>query len=158
MVKLRLKRMGTIKKPFYRIVAVDSHKKRDGKYLESLGYYDPKTDPLTLKVDFEKSIKWLKVGAQPSDTVRSLFRRAGLMEKWHKMRMGIKDIDSEKATKKKVRKKAEPKEKEEVEIKPENHEEKPAEETQPEEKKVKVQVEPKKNKKELKTESEKKTD
>jgi small subunit ribosomal protein S16 len=156
MVKLRLKRMGTIKKPFYRIVAVDSHKKRDGKYLESLGYYDPKTDPLTLKVDFEKSLKWLKVGAQPSDTVRSLFRRAGLMEKWHKMRMGIKDIDSEKVKKKKVRKKAEPKEK--VEIKPENHEEKPAEETQPEEKKVKVQVEPKKNKKELKTESEKKTD
>jgi small subunit ribosomal protein S16 len=109
MVKLRLKRMGTIKKPFYRIVAVDSHKKRDGKYLESLGYYDPKTDPLTLKVDFEKSLKWLKVGAQPSDTVRSLFRRAGLMEKWHKMRMGIKDIDSEKVKKKKVRKKAEKK-------------------------------------------------
>ena len=156
MVKLRLKRMGTIKKPFYRIVAVDSHKKRDGKYLESLGYYDPKTDPLTLKVDFEKSIKWLKVGAQPSDTVRSLFRRAGLMEKWHKIRMGIKEIDSEKAKKKKVRKKVEPKE--EVEIKPKKHKEKPAKETQPEENKVKVQVEPKKDTKELKTESEKKTD
>ena len=156
MVKLRLKRMGTINKPFYRIVAVDSHKKRDGKYLESLGYYDPKTDPLTLKVDFEKSIKWLKVGAQPSDTVRSLFRRAGLMEKWHNIRMGIQDTDSEKAKKKKVSKKAKPEE--EVELKPETQEEKPAKETQPKENKVEEQVEPKKNTKGLKTESEKKTD
>ena len=65
MVKLRLKRMGAINKPFYRIVIVDSRKKRDGKYLESVGYYDPKTEPFTLKVDIDKCIKWLKVGAQP---------------------------------------------------------------------------------------------
>jgi len=86
MVKLRLRRMGAIDKPFYRIVAVDSRLKRDGKYLESVGYYDPKTNPLTLKVDTDKVIKWLKVGAQPTDTVRSLFRKAGVMEIWHKMR------------------------------------------------------------------------
>lgn len=94
MVKLRLKRMGTIDKPFYRIVAVDSRKKRDGKYLESVGYYDPKTDPLTLKVDSERALYWLGVGAQPSDTVRSLFRKAGIMEKWHKMRYQKTDDSS----------------------------------------------------------------
>ncbi|MCK4653283.1 MAG: 30S ribosomal protein S16 [Candidatus Cloacimonetes bacterium] len=108
MVKLRLKRMGTIDKPFYRIVAVDSRKKRDGAYLESLGYYDPKTDPLTLKVDMEKAINWLKVGAQPSDTVRSLFRKAGVMQKWHNIRFGVKAEES-KPEKKKVTKPAEKK-------------------------------------------------
>jgi len=90
MVKLRLRRMGAIDKPFYRIVAVDSRKKRDGAYLESVGYYDPKTDPLTLKVDIERSLYWLGVGAQPSDTVRSLLRKAGVMEKWHKTKFGEK--------------------------------------------------------------------
>jgi len=83
MVKLRLRRMGTVDKPFYRIVAVDSRKKRDGKYLECVGYYDPKTDPLTLKVDADRALHWLGVGAQPSETVRSLLRKAGLLEKWH---------------------------------------------------------------------------
>jgi small subunit ribosomal protein S16 len=91
MVKLRLKRMGAINKPFYRIVVVDSRKKRDGKYLESVGYYDPKTDPLTLKVDIDKCIKWFKVGAQPSDTVKSLLKKAGVIEKWHNIRMGIQE-------------------------------------------------------------------
>ncbi|RLC49618.1 MAG: 30S ribosomal protein S16, partial [Candidatus Cloacimonadota bacterium] len=57
---------------------------------ESLGYYDPKTDPFTLKVDVEKSLKWLKVGAQPSDTVRSLFKKAGVLEKWHNIRYAKK--------------------------------------------------------------------
>ncbi|MCD6182448.1 MAG: 30S ribosomal protein S16 [Candidatus Cloacimonetes bacterium] len=91
MVKLRLTRMGAINKPFYRIVAVDSRVKRDGKYIESVGYYDPKTDPLTLKVDIDKSIEWLKKGAQPTDTVRSLLKRAGVLEKWHMIRTG-KDV------------------------------------------------------------------
>ena len=86
MVKLRLRRMGAKDKPFYRIVAVDSRLKRDGKYIESVGYYDPKTDPLTLKIDSDKAIKWLEVGAQPTDTVRSLLRRAGVLEKLHNMR------------------------------------------------------------------------
>lgn len=86
MVKLRLRRMGTIDKPFYRIVAVDSRKKRDGKYLENIGYYDPKTTPLTLKVDLDRALYWLGVGAQPSETVRSLLRKAGVLEKWHNTR------------------------------------------------------------------------
>jgi len=108
MVKLRLKRMGAINKPFYRIVAVDSRKKRDGKYLESLGYYDPKTDPFTLKVDIDKCLNWLKVGAQPSETVRSLFKQAGIIEKWHNIRMGIKEVDKpEKVKKEKVETKEE---------------------------------------------------
>jgi len=86
--------MGAINKPFYRIVAIDSHKKRDGKYLEALGYYDPKTDPYTLKVDIEKALNWLKVGAQPSQTVNSLFRKAGILEKWHNIKFSKKDEDS----------------------------------------------------------------
>lgn len=94
MVKLRLKRMGTINRPFYRIVAVDSRKKRDGKYLECVGYYDPKTDPLTLKVEAERVLYWLGVGAQPSDTVRSLFKKAGVMEKWHNLRFTTKTDDA----------------------------------------------------------------
>ena len=86
MVRLRLKRMGAINKPFYRIVAVDARKKRDGKYLEALGYYDPKTNPFTLKLDIDKAINWLKVGAQPSETVKSLFRKAGVLQKWHEIK------------------------------------------------------------------------
>ena len=122
MVKLRLKRMGAIDKPFYRIIAIDSRKKRDGKYLEALGYYDPKTDPFTLKVDVDKSIKWLKVGAQPTDTVRSLFRRAGIMEKWHNLKLEkISEKKASEETKEKTEKTAkketaseEPKEKKAV--------------------------------------------
>ena len=91
MVKLRLKRMGKIDSPFYRIVAVDQRKKRDGAYLEALGHYDPTTEPLTLKVDIDKSIAWLKKGAQPTDTVRSLFKKAGVMEKWHNIKLEAKN-------------------------------------------------------------------
>lgn len=90
MVKLRLKRMGKIDSPFYRIVAVDQRKKRDGAYLEALGHYDPTTEPLTLKVEIEKAIAWLNKGAQPSDTVRSLFKKAGVMERWHNEKIEAK--------------------------------------------------------------------
>ncbi len=86
MVKLRLRRMGSRNAPFYRIVAVDSRLKRDGKYLDNIGHYDPKTEPFTLKIDTEKAIKWLSVGAQPSETVRSFFKKAGILQKWHEMR------------------------------------------------------------------------
>ena len=86
MVKLRLRRMGASNQPFYRIVAVDSRLKRDGKYIEALGYYDPKKDPIDLNVDTEKALKWLKDGAQPSNTVKSLFKKVGIMEKWHNIR------------------------------------------------------------------------
>jgi small subunit ribosomal protein S16 len=82
--------MGSINQPFYRIVVLDSRKKRDGAYLESLGHYDPKTEPLTLKVDTDRALYWLGVGAQPSDTVRSLLRRAGIMQMWHESKFGQK--------------------------------------------------------------------
>lgn len=100
MVKLRLRRMGAINKPFYRIVAVDSRKKRDGIYLDNLGYYDPKTEPFTLKVHIDKAIEWLGKGAQPSETVRSLFKRAGVLEKWHNIRMNIKAEEADKVEEK----------------------------------------------------------
>jgi len=95
MVKLRLKRMGASDMPFYRIVAIDSRKKRDGKYIEALGHYDTKTSPSTMKVDIEKAMKWLKEGAQPSDTVRSIFRKAGILERWHKEKEEAQKTEAE---------------------------------------------------------------
>jgi small subunit ribosomal protein S16 len=95
MVRLRLRRMGAKNQPFYRIVAVDSRWKRDGKYIEALGYYDPKTEPYLLKLDEEKAIKWLKVGAQPSDTVRALLRKVGVLKKFHEMKYMKKMEESE---------------------------------------------------------------
>lgn len=81
MVKLRLKRMGKKRQPVYKIVAVDSRVPRDGKYLEAVGQYNPKTDPHTIVVDEEKALKWLGFGAQPTDTVRSLLRQTGILYK-----------------------------------------------------------------------------
>ena len=78
MVKLRLRRMGAKKRPSYRIVAADSRSPRDGAFIESFGYYDPITDPATVKVDVDRARHWLSVGAQPTDTVRSLLRKAGV--------------------------------------------------------------------------------
>ena len=75
-IKIRLTRMGSKKKPTYRIVAVNSETRRDGRPLEFLGYYNPMTDPIELKVDQDKVQKWLDRGAQPSDTVRSLLKAA----------------------------------------------------------------------------------
>ena len=82
-VKLRLKRMGSKKKPVYRIVAIDSHTKRDGEYIELIGTYNPLTEPKTVKLDSEVAMKWLNNGAIPSDTVRNLLSEAGIMKKFH---------------------------------------------------------------------------
>ena len=82
-VKLRLKRMGSKKKPVYRIVAIDSHTKRDGEYIELVGTYNPLTNPATVKIQEEVALKWLKNGAIPSDTVRNLLSDAGIMKKFH---------------------------------------------------------------------------
>lgn len=76
-VKLRLTRMGKNKSPFYRIIAIDSRKAQSGKYLEQIGYYDPSKQPPEVKIDNEIAIKWLKVGAQPTDTVRDLLKKSG---------------------------------------------------------------------------------
>jgi small subunit ribosomal protein S16 len=76
-VVLRLKRAGAKRKPFYRLVAADSRMPRDGRFLESLGYYNPLTDPATIKLDLEKVKKWLDKGALPSPTAKSLLKKAG---------------------------------------------------------------------------------
>ncbi len=81
-VKLRLTRMGAKKRPMYRIVASDSRVKRDGEYLELIGTYNPLTNPAEVKINEELALKWLHTGAIPSDTVRSLFSKAGIMKKF----------------------------------------------------------------------------
>ncbi|MCL2675562.1 MAG: 30S ribosomal protein S16 [Firmicutes bacterium] len=78
--KIRLTRMGGKKAPFYRVVVADSRTSRDGGYIELIGTYNPLTDPAEVKLDAEKAKKWIANGAQPTDTVRSLFVRAGIVE------------------------------------------------------------------------------
>lgn len=80
-VKIRLRRMGSKKNPFYRLVVADSRSPRDGRFIEELGYYNPTTQPATLDIKEEKAVEWLRRGAQPSGTVRSLFAERGLIEK-----------------------------------------------------------------------------
>jgi small subunit ribosomal protein S16 len=82
MVKLRLQRFGTKKKPFYRVVAADSRKARDGRYLEVVGTYDPTKQPAFVEINSELAKKWLHLGAQPTDTVKSLFKNAGIMNEF----------------------------------------------------------------------------
>lgn len=78
-VKIRLKRMGAKKKPFYRVVAADSRSPRDGRFIEEIGYYNPVAQPeAEVKIDSEKVEKWLKNGAQPTDVVKRLFTKAGI--------------------------------------------------------------------------------
>jgi small subunit ribosomal protein S16 len=79
-VKIRLKRMGAKKAPFYRVVVADSRSPRDGKFIEEIGYYNPITEPAEIKIDAEKAKKWLNTGAQPSDIVRSLLKKSGIIE------------------------------------------------------------------------------
>ena len=78
MVKLRLRRMGAKKRPSYRIVAADSRSPRDGAFIESVGFYDPITDPATINVNLDRARHWIDNGAQPTDTVRSILKRAGV--------------------------------------------------------------------------------
>lgn len=80
-VKIRLKRMGAKKKPFYRVVVADSRSPRDGRFIEEIGYYNPLTEPVDIKINDEKAIKWLKTGALPTDTVRDLFKKYGVFQK-----------------------------------------------------------------------------
>ena len=79
MVKIRLKRMGMKKKPFYRVVVADERSPRDGRNIAEIGYYDPMTEPATIKVDADKAKTWIKNGAQPTDTVRGLLKKAGVL-------------------------------------------------------------------------------
>jgi small subunit ribosomal protein S16 len=81
--KIRLRRMGAKKAPFYRVVVADSRSPRDGKSIEEIGYYNPiaKKDDVTLKINEERALYWLGTGAQPSETVKALLRKAGVLEK-----------------------------------------------------------------------------
>ncbi len=90
-VKLRLKRMGSKKRPFYRVVAADSRSPRDGRFIEEVGYYNPIVEPAEVKIDEEKALKWLKDGAIPTDTVRDIFSKHGIMKKFHESKMTKKE-------------------------------------------------------------------
>ncbi|MHC1785489.1 MAG: 30S ribosomal protein S16 [Christensenellales bacterium] len=79
-VKIRLKRMGMKKKPFYRVVVADERSPRDGRFIEEIGTYDPMTQPATIKIDTQKAAAWMKNGAQPTDTVRVLLKKTGAIE------------------------------------------------------------------------------
>lgn len=79
MLKIRLRRMGAKRRPSYRIVIADSRSPRDGKFIEIIGLYDPLTDPATIRLNEERAQHWLSVGAQPTETVRNILRRAGLV-------------------------------------------------------------------------------
>ena len=80
MVKIRLRRMGAKKNPYYRIVVADSHFPRDGRFIEEIGYYNPMVKPAEVKVDGERAKYWLQCGAQPTDTVRVLLKKTGVIE------------------------------------------------------------------------------
>ena len=87
-VKIRLKRMGRKKAPFYRIVVADSRSPRDGRDIDQIGTYKPLTTPAELNVDEEAAQSWLNKGAIPTDTVKNLFSKAGIMEKYHNSKQG----------------------------------------------------------------------
>ena len=78
-VKIRLKRIGAKKTPFYRVIVADERSPRNGRFIDELGYYNPLTDPADIKIDAEKANKWLANGAQPTDTVKALFKKHGVI-------------------------------------------------------------------------------
>ncbi|MBM7543487.1 30S ribosomal protein S16 [Periweissella beninensis] len=82
-VKIRLKRMGSKKRPFYRVVVADSRSPRDGRFIEIVGTYNPLVEPAEVKLEEENILNWLSNGAQPSDTVKNILSKAGIMEKFH---------------------------------------------------------------------------
>jgi len=86
---IRMTRMGSMKRPFYRLVVVDSRDRRDGRYIENLGFYDPMPAAMKLELKEERILHWLGQGAQPSGTAESLIRRQGILEKFRLLRMGV---------------------------------------------------------------------
>ena len=80
MVKMRLRRMGAKKAPFYRVVVADSRYPRDGRFIEEIGYYNPLTEPAEVKIDADKAKAWLAKGAQPTDTVKALLKKSGIVD------------------------------------------------------------------------------
>ena len=94
-VRIRLQRGGRKNRPFYRVVVADSRSPRDGRYIEKIGYYDPIPDPAVIVIDEEKALRWLLIGAQPTETAKSLLRKVGVWAKFAQIR------DSRKAKRKK---------------------------------------------------------
>jgi len=94
-LKIRLRRMGSKKKPFYRLVAIDSRMARDGRFVEVVGYYDPLTNPPKIHVDEEALFRWIGRGATPTVNVASLLRRVGSLQKWDLMKAGLKGEELE---------------------------------------------------------------
>lgn len=90
-VKIRLTRLGAKKRPFYRIVVADSRAPRDGRSIETLGHYDSTVEPAILKIDEDKAISWMQNGAQPTDTVKSLFSKLGIMKKFDELKRTKKE-------------------------------------------------------------------
>ncbi len=86
-VRIRLKRIGAHKAPFYRVVVSDSRSPRDGRFIEEIGVYNPVTQPAQVQIDEEKALKWLQEGAQASDTVRNLLSKAGVLKKYHESKL-----------------------------------------------------------------------
>ena len=79
-VKMRLRRMGAKKAPFYRVIVADSRSPRDGRFIEEIGYYNPLTNPVDIKIDADKAKKWLDNGAQPTETVKALLKKSGIVD------------------------------------------------------------------------------
>ena len=79
-VKMRLRRMGAKKAPFYRVVVADERSPRDGKFIDEIGYYNPLTNPAEVKIDAEKAEKWLNDGSQPTETVKSILKKSGIVK------------------------------------------------------------------------------
>ncbi|MFD2760369.1 30S ribosomal protein S16 [Lentibacillus juripiscarius] len=85
-VKIRMKRMGSKRNPFYRIVVADSRSPRDGRFIEQIGTYNPVVSPVEVNINEEKALNWMTDGAKPSDTVRNLFSKQGIMKKFHEQK------------------------------------------------------------------------
>ena len=90
-VKIRLKRMGAKKRPFYRIVVADSRSPRDGRFIEEVGYYNPIENPAIVKIDKDLALKWLSCGATPTDTVRDILSKEGILKEFHESKMSKKE-------------------------------------------------------------------
>ncbi len=90
-VKIRLMRMGAKKRPFYRVVIADSRSPRDGRFIENIGTYDSTKQPAVVDIDAQKAMEWMQKGAQPTDTVRSLFSEVGIMKQYDALKNGKKE-------------------------------------------------------------------
>lgn len=98
-VKIRLKRMGAKKRPFYRVVVANSESPRDGRFIDQLGYYDPMTDPATVKIDSDKAVLWLQRGAQPTETTADLLRKEGITARFEEAKAAGRAEKAEAASK-----------------------------------------------------------